>query len=112
MTQRRVVFGQSARDDLNAIYNYVRLKSGSGLVAKAYIRRIRDRCLKIGNVPFSGVSREDLAAGVRLTVFERSVVILYRVEQDAVWITNIISGGRDYEALFGPRGTTPADEGG
>ncbi|MGA1801057.1 hypothetical protein [Rhizobium sp. HT1-10] len=49
----------------------------------------------MGDLPFSGVSREDLAAGIRVVVFERRVVILYRVEDDAVLITNIISGGLD-----------------
>lgn len=107
---QRVVFGQFARGDLNKIYQYVRERSGSGAPAKAYLRCIRDRCLKISDFPFSGVSREDLAEGIRLVVFERRVVILYRVEDDAVFITNIISGGRDYESLFGHLGLIPPED--
>ena len=32
--------------------------------------------------------------------FERSAVIVYRVEPDHVLITNVFYGGRDYEALY------------
>lgn len=35
-----------------------------------------------------------------MAVFERRVVILYRVDEDTVWITNLFSGGRDYETLL------------
>jgi toxin ParE1/3/4 len=33
-------------------------------------------------------------------VERRSIVILYRVEPDTILITNIFSGGRDYETLM------------
>lgn len=107
MASRRVVYSPSARSDLNEIYNYIRRQGGLGSVAKSYLGRIRDRCDKIGDVPFSGVSRDELGAGMRMTVFERRVVILYQVADDTVWITNIISGGRDYETLFDRRGNIP-----
>ncbi len=104
---RRVVFRQSARDDLGEIFRYIRNQGGSGAVAKAYLRRIRDRCETIRDAPMGGVAREDLGAGIRMAVFERRVVILYRVEADIVWITNIVSGGRDYETLFTDRRPDP-----
>ncbi|WP_229002071.1 type II toxin-antitoxin system RelE/ParE family toxin [Rhizobium sp. AB2/73] len=68
--------------------------------ALGYIKRIRNKCMKIGNAPLGGVARPDLAAGIRMAVFERSIVILYLVEDDRVRITNIIFGSRDYETLL------------
>ena len=47
---------------------------------------------------FGVVARSDVGANLRLAVFERSIVILYVVEDDVV--TNIFSGGGDYEALL------------
>jgi toxin ParE1/3/4 len=35
-----------------------------------------------------------------MVVFERSIVILYLVEDDRVRITNIFFGSRDYETLL------------
>lgn len=109
MHHRRVAYRSSARDDLDSIYKYIRGQGGLGSTAKAYLRRIRSRCTAIGDIPYGGTSREDLGPDMRMTVFERRVVILYQVADDAVWITNVISGGRDYEALFDRRGNLPAD---
>ena len=110
MRRHRVVFRQSARENLGEIYGYIRQQSGLGETAKAYLRRIRLRCNRIGHVPFGGTRRDDLGPGIRMTVFERRVVILYRVADDTVWITNIFSGGRDYDTLFDRRGDIPPDE--
>jgi toxin ParE1/3/4 len=71
---------------------------------------LRLRCQRIGDVPFGGVARDDLGTGVRIVVFERRFVILYSVENDTVWITNIFSGGRDYDTLFDRHGDIPADD--
>jgi toxin ParE1/3/4 len=108
--RHRVVFRRSAQDDLRAIYNYIRQETGSGETGKAYLRRIRKRCQKIADAPFGGVSRDDLGDGIRMTVFERRIVILYRVEDNAVWVTNIFSGGRDYDTLLKRRGNLPPEE--
>ena len=39
-----------------------------------------------------------------MAVFERSAVILYRVERNAVFITNVFSAGKDYAALLKRKG--------
>jgi toxin ParE1/3/4 len=100
MERYRVVFRISSKEDLASIYSYVVDRSKNAATARGYLRRIRDRCVKIGDAPFGGVAREDLAPGIRMAVFEKSVVILYTIEAETVWITNIFSGGRDYEALL------------
>jgi toxin ParE1/3/4 len=100
MQRYRVVFRISSREDLSSIYGYVIDRSKSAATAKGYIKRIRDRCVKIADAPFGGAAREDLGPGIRMTVFEKNVVILYTIEAETVWITNIFPGGRDYETLL------------
>lgn len=67
---------------------------------KGFVQRIKDRCERIGDAPHGGRPRDDLEPGLRTVPFERSAMIVYRVERDRVRITNIFYGGQDFEALF------------
>lgn len=100
MKRYRVTFRKAAKTDLQAIFSFILEVSRSRRTAVGYIRRVRDRCARIGDAPFSGVARPDLDAGLRMAVFERRIVILYLVENDRVRITNIFFGAQDYEALL------------
>ncbi|MFS8111562.1 type II toxin-antitoxin system RelE/ParE family toxin [Rhizobium jaguaris] len=100
MKRYSVAFRGAAQADLRSIFNYVHDRSQSRQTALSYVRRIRERCEKIGDAPFGGVARPDIGINLRMAVFERSIVILYIVEGDRVRITNMIAGGRDYEALL------------
>jgi toxin ParE1/3/4 len=100
-----VELAESAIADLDEIYNYIARISGSRLTAIRFIRRIRSRCRRIGNVPFGGRARDDLEPGLRTVPFEHSAVIAYKVEGDHVVVINVFYGGRDYEALY--RGPDP-----
>ena len=104
MKRYSVVFRETAKADLQLIFSYVLDQSKSRDTALAYIKRIRGRCAKIGAAPVGSVARPDLGAGIRMAVFERSVVILYVVilyivEEERVRVTNIFFGSRDYAAL-------------
>jgi toxin ParE1/3/4 len=99
-----------ADQDLLDIAAYVLDRSANLRTSRAYVDRIYARCERIGEVPLGSVSRDDLGPGIRMAVFERSVVILYTVDDDTVWITNILSGGRDYETLFDRRGNVPPED--
>ena len=107
MRRYSVRYTAQANADISAIFKYTLERSRNFIIATSYTDRLYDRCLKIGDAPFGGVARDDIAAGLRLTVFERRVVILYRIEKETVWITAILSGGRDYASLVDRQ----ADEG-
>src|SRR5204862_5537964 len=83
----RVSYRSEAAQDLADIHRYI-AGQGARQTATVYVKRIRDRCKKIGKAPFSGVSREDLEPGLRTIGFERRAVIAYRVLEDRVQITN------------------------
>jgi toxin ParE1/3/4 len=101
MKRLPVVLREEAVSDLFEIYRYIAEQSGFPEQAWRFVQRIQARCERIGDVPLGGRTRDDLSPGLRIVPFERSAVIAYLVEDDAVRVTNIFYGGRDYEALYG-----------
>jgi toxin ParE1/3/4 len=102
MRPRRVILTGSATDDLASLIRFLVRNGASVRVARDYVGRIRRRCVAIGDAPFGGRPRDDLAPGLRTVPFEASAIILYTIEDDQVLISNIFYGGRDYEALYRP----------
>jgi toxin ParE1/3/4 len=100
MRHLKVEYRPEAFSDLEAIYRYIWSRSQNKSTAREFVRRIKKRCSKIGLVPHRGSPRNELEPGLRMVPFERSAVILYRVEADRVRVTNVFYGGRDYETLF------------
>lgn len=94
-------FRQEALADLEDIARAVRRVSGSAQAGRLYIARVLERCRHIATLPHAGRQRDDLAPGLRSVPFEHRLVIVYRlIEPDAVEITNVFSGARDYTALY------------
>ncbi len=99
-----VEYRPEALSDIESIFRFVVEKSCDVVTAMRFTDRIFARCEKIGNVPHGGVTRDDLGTGIQLIPFEKTAVILYKVEEDVVWITNIFYGGRDYDVLMNAQG--------
>ncbi|GAC1334795.1 MAG: hypothetical protein NVSMB26_18130 [Beijerinckiaceae bacterium] len=99
MERLEVRFRPNALSDLEDIYRWVYRASLNPIIAERFTMRIVARCLKIGDAPAAGRPRDDLATGLRTIAFERRAVVAYLVT-DTVEITNIFSGGRDYETLY------------
>jgi toxin ParE1/3/4 len=95
-----VLWDDSAHADIQAVFDYVAEASQNFHTAFKFVTRIEARCDKIGNVPHIGTARDDILPGLRMVPFERSAVILYKIESNHIRITNIFYGGRDYEALM------------
>jgi len=98
-----VIYADDARNDLSAIFAIVLEMSGSIVTAERFVRRIEERCNRIGDAPRGGAPRDDILPGMRIVPFEKRAVIMYFVEADSVIISNIFYGGADYEALLGAR---------
>jgi toxin ParE1/3/4 len=101
MRRLKVRFRPQAVADIENVYRYLLRAGATRVTAQRFVTRMRDRCLRIGNVPLGGRARDGLERGLRTVTFEHSAVIAYKVEEGAVRITNVFYGGRDYEALFG-----------
>jgi len=100
MRRVKVRFRPEALDDLEDIYRYVYRATASPVAAERFTTRICEKCRRIGDAPLGGRARDDLEPGLRMTPFERSAVIAYKVEEDCVRVANIFYGGRDYETLY------------
>ncbi|ATQ66851.1 type II toxin-antitoxin system RelE/ParE family toxin [Methylosinus trichosporium OB3b] len=100
MRRLEVRFRPAALEDLQDIYLFVFRASANTRIARGFVDRIVERRRRIGDAPFGGPARDDLAPGLRIVPFERSAVIAYRVEDDCVRIIDVFYGGRDFEAFF------------
>jgi toxin ParE1/3/4 len=98
-----VQYRPEAAADIEHIFSYVLAKSQSLITAIRYTDRIYARCEAIGDAPHGGAGRPDIGKGTRMVPFEKAAVILYIVEQETVWITNVFAGGRDYETILRER---------
>ena len=91
----------AAEADLDDIYRYIAEQSGSPETAISYVRRVREWCEHLRIFPLAGRSRDDLRPGVRITTFERRIVIAYTVLPSGdVEIGRFFYGGRNYEAIL------------
>jgi toxin ParE1/3/4 len=62
------------------------------------VRRIRKHCEQLAEMPESSPRRDNLGAGIRTLSFERRVLIIYRIEGQAVRALHILYAGQDYPA--------------
>jgi toxin ParE1/3/4 len=88
------------RDRTADIFRIVQRVRAGAQTAPRFVDRIRDRCRRIGFLPYGGRPRDDLDPGLRKVPFERKAVIAYKVSGDVVEIISIFHGGRDYEAVY------------
>lgn len=100
MRRLKVVYQDSASDDLQDIYLFLLSRGASAGVARSYVGRIRASCRRIGDAPEAGRQRGDLAPGLRTWIFEGRAVIAYRIERDGVVVEHVFHGGRDYATLY------------
>ena len=95
----RIVWEQSARDDLLEQYDWVTDQADSN-TALRYTSRVEAFADKLRVFPKRGTPRFHLGAALRTVTFERRLVIVYRVEDNDVVILRIIHAARDFAAAF------------
>jgi toxin ParE1/3/4 len=91
---------EQADSDLDDIWYYVALKSGSLEIADRLIESITGRFLLLASHPNLGCTRQDLHPHLRsFPVGE--YVIIYRIKDNEVLVLRVVRGSRNLEALFG-----------
>ncbi|MDV4180196.1 type II toxin-antitoxin system RelE/ParE family toxin [Rhizobium brockwellii] len=98
MVALKVVFRPRAEKDLLDIYAFI--AADNSMAAMEFIRRLRQICHGLEDMPERGAPREDFAPGVRILVFERRVTIAYRVAKDRVQILRLFYAGRNTPSVF------------
>ena len=96
----KVAISPGAEGDLTGIGDWIALESP--LRAVTFIRELRERCSRLGNMPNAyPLVRRHEAAGIRRYAF-RDYLIFYRVTSEQIEVLHIVHGARDLDALLFP----------
>jgi toxin ParE1/3/4 len=97
---RQLVYLASARRDLNDILLYVVQTSGSFVVARRFVDVLMQQCRKMASLPpILGRPRPEIRHDIRSFAF-KNYLILFRYEDDALQVVNILEGHRDILGAF------------
>lgn len=86
-----------AERDLQGIWDYI--ASDNMEAADAMVRKIETRLQSYADWPLSGVSREELGAGVR-SFSVGNYMVYYRPMPDGIKLLRVFHGARDIDRLF------------
>mgnify|MGYP001452883925 CR=1 FL=1 len=96
-----VTFSPKSRQALLDIGDYIAKDSRAN--ARRFVGKLIDQCRRIGRAPLGYVSREDLAAGLRMAALGHYVVF-FRVLDGTVRIERVLHGARNLPAVLGEAG--------
>ena len=81
MKRWRLVFSRRALTDLDAIYDWI-VENAGRKTADRYTERLRSFCLRLTHYPMRSEVRDDILPGVRLIGFEKSITLVFVVDED------------------------------
>jgi toxin ParE1/3/4 len=97
----RLVYLDSARQDLIGILRYIAEASGSVAVGQNFVGLLRQKCRNLAELPGEmGRLRPELGPDIRSFAF-RGYVIFFRLRDGLFTVINILEGHRDVESHFG-----------
>jgi toxin ParE1/3/4 len=94
----RLTWAPKADQDLLDIWNYYAVEA-SAETADKIVQQIVAAVWRVGGLPLSGRSREDLKAGIR-SVLAHPYVVFYRASASDVQIVRVLHERRDIKAEF------------
>jgi toxin ParE1/3/4 len=90
----QVIWAPSALDDIATIAEYIARDSPE--VASLFVRRLMEATDRLMEFPRSGrIIPEINEPDVREVIYG-AYRIMYRVEEDEIWITGVVHGARDW----------------
>ena len=91
----RLSYSRRAIEDLDRIAQYIGAESGSARIARTFVSRLRQRCLRLASLGGElGTLRPEVAPGLRSTPFG-NYLILFRYEDRSLRVLAIIEGHRN-----------------
>lgn len=93
-----VRFMPQALDALERIYLYIEERSGRDR-AMDFTMAIHAHCMRLQIFPLRGVRRDDIRPNLRISIFRRKVTIAYHLDDEVVFIDDVLYGGRDINLL-------------
>jgi toxin ParE1/3/4 len=96
----KLVYLDSARQDLIGILRYIAKASGSVAIGQNFTGLLRQKCRYLAELPGDmGRLRPELGPDIRSSAF-RGYVIFFRLRDDLFEVINILEGHRDVESHF------------
>lgn len=96
----RLLYLDSARDDLRHIQRHLTGVSASREVGTAFVRVLHQQCAKLASLPGTlGRARPELRPDIRSFPF-KGYLIFFRYAADRLEIVNILEGHRDIGAYY------------
>lgn len=92
-----VTFSPKSRQDMLDIGDHIAKDSRAN--AQRFVAKLIDQCSEIGRAPLGYVSREDLAAGLRMAALDR-YVIFFRVSDGVIRIERVLHGARNLPVVL------------
>jgi toxin ParE1/3/4 len=97
--RRRLLFSPRAAADLDEIAAYIARENPAR--AATFIADLEAQCRAVARTPLSYPAREDLAAGLRMAVSGRYLVLFREVpEENTVRIERVVHGARNLRRLI------------
>ena len=96
--KRKLQFGDSAQTDLRMISLYLAREAGPRVAAKQ-LRRLRDRAVRLRDMPRTGPSYDDHGDAVRFVPCG-PYVIYYQVTTAEVIVLRVLHAAQDRDAIM------------
>ncbi|MBL8599726.1 MAG: type II toxin-antitoxin system RelE/ParE family toxin [Devosia sp.] len=94
----RLEFSVRAERDIHELVRFGVVRYGFGFT-QDYARQLKERIGQLADMPFMGVPRNDVRAGIRLLVF-KAHNIPYRVDGQTVLIVRVLHRTANWVKLF------------
>ncbi|TNE39405.1 MAG: type II toxin-antitoxin system RelE/ParE family toxin [Sphingomonadales bacterium] len=95
----RIIVTPEARDQLDAIYDYIAYAATPG-IARQFTDGIIDRLAVLTDYPQTGSPRDDIRSGLRTLAYRRRVTVAFMVEEVTVVVIGFYYGGQDFETIL------------
>jgi toxin ParE1/3/4 len=103
---RQLIYLDSAREDFAEIFAYIARESGSRVIGRRFVDRLRQQCRKLASLSVTlGRAGPELRPDMRNFAFQ-NYVIFFRYARDRFEVVNVLEGHRDIIAYF-REDTTP-----
>ena len=99
MRERKVVYSPEARDDLQALYQWIAEAAGPA-TAMTYVDRVDAYCRGFALASERGQRHDGIRKGLRIVGFERRITIAFTVDEDRVTILRVFYAGRNWQDAF------------
>lgn len=97
---RRLLYLESAEQDLSQILHYIAQDSGNVDTALRFVSELRSQCRKLASLPGKlGRPRPELRPDIR-SFPVKGYVIFFSYQEDAVEVVNLLAGMRDIDGYF------------